>query len=89
MIGSSTLSMAQTTGGATMPSGTKPAGTAASMADCEANLKAADANGDGRLVKAEIDASKSIVPIQLANAATINKSDFLNTCSVAVTGQKN
>lgn len=72
----------------TTPSTTTPAGTAKSQADCQANWKSADKNSDGRLDKAELDASKSLVPTSLSTNTLINEQEFISTCMGTVQGQK-
>lgn len=65
---------------AQMAPGTKPAGTATNMAECQANFKAADKNSNGNLDRAEIDGSKALIPIALGTANTISMQEFVTAC---------
>jgi hypothetical protein len=59
-------------------------GTAKSVADCQVNFKSADKNNDGQLDKAEIDASKIIVPTTLPTTGMVSMQDFVSACSATV-----
>jgi hypothetical protein len=66
------------------PSETKPAGQERSQADCLANFKTADANGDGVLSLDEQSARPNIVPTQLALSGPITQAEFLTSCTANV-----
>jgi Ca2+-binding EF-hand superfamily protein len=59
-------------------------GTAKSAADCQANFMSADKNNDGQLDKAEVEASKIMVPTTLSTAGMILMQDFVSACSATV-----
>jgi hypothetical protein len=58
-----------------------PAGQQQSVADCQANFKAADKNADGKLSKAELEASSKIVPTSLASQDGVTQQQFMTACN--------
>ena len=67
-----------TPGGTGTNRGTTGAG---SRSDCEVMWRAADRNSDGRLDKAEIDASKTSMPGSLSNASSATQQEFMAACT--------
>jgi cytochrome oxidase Cu insertion factor (SCO1/SenC/PrrC family) len=68
---------AQTT---TPNSDTKPAGQETSRAECLANFKKADANGDGTISVAEAESAPEIVPTSLGLSGPISQEQYLASC---------
>ncbi len=68
----------------TAPTQTQPAGQERSQAECLANFKAADADGNGVLSLDEQSARPDLVPTQLGLSGPIAQSEFLTTCSANV-----
>jgi hypothetical protein len=66
------------------PKATEP--TVKSQADCQANWKAADKNGDAKLDAAEISMTKELVPIALTGKTSITEQEFLSACGQTVQG---
>jgi hypothetical protein len=52
-----------------------------SQADCEADWKAADTNGDGKLDATEVEAAKANMPASITAAADVMQADFMTACS--------
>jgi len=77
--------MAQTTAPATPAA---PTPMIKSAADCQANWKLADKNGDGKLDQAEISANKALMPTTVASNATVTQQEFLSACSAAVPAKR-
>jgi hypothetical protein len=63
------------------PTETKPAGQERSQAECLANFKTADANGDGVLSLQEQSARPDIIPTQLGLSGPITQAEFLTSCT--------
>lgn len=59
-----------------------PAGQQKSMADCQANFKAADKDGNGTLSQAEMKSSSKVVPTSLASRNTVTQQDFITACNM-------
>jgi hypothetical protein len=57
-----------------------PSERVASQADCQLNFKAADRNGNGTLSKAEISASKKVIPGALTAMDSVSRSQFMFEC---------
>lgn len=65
----------------TPPTGdTKPSGQETSRAECQANFKRADADGNGTISVSEAENAKSILPTQLALSGPISESEFMTAC---------
>jgi len=75
LFAASAPALAQVSGPAT-----KPAGQETSRADCDANWKRADANGDGMLSRDEISEAKPLIPTVLAGQNAISQTDFMSAC---------
>lgn len=67
-----------------MPTETKPAGQERSQAECLANFKLADADGDGVVSLDEQSARPDIVPTQLGLSGPITQAEFLTSCGANV-----
>jgi hypothetical protein len=63
------------------PTETKPAGQERSQAECLANFKAADADGNGVLSVEEQSARPDVVPTQLGLSGPITQAEFLTSCA--------
>jgi hypothetical protein len=59
-----------------------PAGQQKSMADCQANFKAADKDGNGTLSQGEMKSSSKVVPTSLASRNSVTQQDFLTACNM-------
>ena len=57
-----------------------PVGQVDSKAECQSNFKAADKDSNGTLSKAEIDASKQVVPTSLGSMESVSMSQFMLAC---------
>jgi hypothetical protein len=58
-----------------------PVGEVDAQAECQANFKAADKNGNGTLSKAEMDASGKVVPTSLLSQSSVNQAQFMTACN--------
>ena len=63
---------------------TKPAGQELSRADCEANFKTADRNGDGTLSAEEVAAADTVIPTALALTGPLTHAEFMAACMETV-----
>src|SRR5262245_7361504 len=61
-----------------------PGGLARNDAECLAQFREADENGDGFLNRAEVSESRSLIPTQLSNQDRISRQDFLSACQAIV-----
>lgn len=70
----------------TVPPGTevKPAGEETSRAECDANFKVADKNGDGRLSADEVEAAEGVIPTDLALTGPISYREFMDSCTAII-----
>jgi hypothetical protein len=60
-----------------------PVGQVDARAECQANFKAADKNGNGTLSKAEMDASGKVVPTSLLSQNSVTQAQFLTACNAS------
>ena len=58
-----------------------PTGQTKTNGDCESNFKAADANGDGTLSKAEMSATPKVIPTQLSSQDSVSMQQFISACT--------
>lgn len=58
-----------------------PAGQTKSTADCQANFKTADKDGNGTLTKAEMTSASKVVPTSLASQNSVSMQQFVTACT--------
>ncbi len=68
----------------TIPTETPPAGQERSQAECLANFKVVDADGDGVLSLDEQTARPDVVPTLLGLSGPITQAEFLTSCTANV-----
>ena len=58
-----------------------PTGKVDATAECQANFKAADKDGNGTLSKAEMSASSKVIPTTLVSQNSVTKAQFITACN--------
>jgi Ca2+-binding EF-hand superfamily protein len=61
-----------------------PAGQSRSTADCQANFKSADTDGNGTLTKAEMSSASNVVPTAVSSQDSVTMQQFLTACTANV-----
>jgi len=61
-----------------------PAGEANSRADCLAQFRSADKNGDGVLSSAEAESARRVIPTDLALRGPISQTEFMDSCTALI-----
>jgi hypothetical protein len=61
-----------------------PVGELDARAECQANFKAADKDGNGTLTRSEIESSEKAVPTALATENSVTMARFMSHCNAIV-----
>jgi len=61
-----------------------PAGEAKSRADCQAQFRYADKDGDGTLSSAEAENASKVIPTDLALRGPITRTEFMDACTALI-----
>jgi coenzyme F420-reducing hydrogenase gamma subunit len=61
-----------------------PAGEAKSRADCQAQFRYADKDGDGALSSAEAENASKVIPTDLALRGPITRTEFMDACMALI-----
>lgn len=58
-----------------------PVGQVDARAECQANFKAADKDGNGTLSKAEMSAASKAIPTSLVSQNSVTQAQFMTACN--------
>ena len=61
-----------------------PAGEAKSRADCQAQFRYADKDGNGTLSSAEAENASKVIPTDLALRGPITQTEFMDACTALI-----
>ena len=61
-----------------------PAGEANSRADCQAQFRYADKDGDGVISAAEAENASKVIPTDLALTGPITRTEFMDACTALI-----
>ncbi len=61
-----------------------PSGEANSRADCQAQFRYADKDGDGVLSPAEAENARKVIPTDLALTGPITRTEFMDACTALI-----
>jgi Ca2+-binding EF-hand superfamily protein len=80
-----TLSIGQAIAQVGVPgSEVKPTGEEDNQAECMANFRLADRNGDGVLTGDELSATRAVIPTDLGLSGPIGFQEFLDACTAII-----